>query len=251
MSVELSLRRISSELVEAFQNGGELAFDLFWASDFIDDEDVWTEGKIDEEFFSNDKSKFQDFPRALMLPILNEGCEIFRSLDRNLWTNGKFTEGIHFLLSGKHQFYRHDFTVREVTSVDNKMLTLVSVLAGRHEIKDESGLYASYLTSIEVKEAAKFLPKILDDDFDDRWRVLQELDQGSEYLPPYYEDPKWDAEIIDFNKRWRRSFEDRLQLPFSERFYPEEPRQFLRDELLPFLQAASHFGHGVISCRNY
>jgi hypothetical protein len=251
MSVELSLRRISPELVKALQDFGELAFDLFWESDLVEEEDSWTEGKIDDEYFSGDKSEFQNFPRDLMLSILSEGCEIFRSLDRSLWTNGNFTEGIHFLLSGKHQFHRNDFTVREVASTDNEMIALVNVLVGKYEIKNEPGLYASYLTSIEVKEAAKFLPKVLKDDFDLRWRVLQELDQGSEYLLPYYEDPRWDAEQIDSIQQWRRSFKERLQLPFSERFYPEQPRQFLQDELLPFLEAASHFGHGVISCRGY
>jgi hypothetical protein len=251
MSVEFALRRISPEFVKALQDCGELTFDLFWESDLIDDNELWTEDKIQEDFFSDGKSYFQDFPRALMLPILSEGCEIFRSLDKSFSTNGKFVEGIHFLLAGKHHFYRHDFIVKELTSASGQTITLVNVLVGSNEIKKEAGFHVSYLTSREVEEAIKFLPKVLKDDFAVRWRTLQELDQDSAYLPPYHEDPVWDAQMIDFMKRWRQSSEEWLQQSFSERFYPEEPRQFLQDELFPFLLKACQTGCGVLVSQSY
>ncbi|HEY9824206.1 MAG TPA: hypothetical protein V6D19_02075 [Stenomitos sp.] len=249
MSVEFALWRISPEFVKALQDFGGFAFDLFWESDLIDDDDLWTEDKIQENFFSDGKSYFQDFPRDLMLPILSEGCEIFRSLDKSFSTNGKFVEGIHFLLAGKHQFHRHDFIVKEVSLLDDRTLILVNVLVGMHKVKEEAGLYVTYLTAVEVEAAARFLPRIFNDDFDMRWKMLQELDQGSEYLPPYHENPQWTQEMIDSEKRWRHSFKERLRRSFSERFHPEEPRQFLQDELLPFLLKAGQLGCGVLASR--
>lgn len=255
MSIEFALRRISTGFLKALQDFGELTFDLFSESYLIDEDDFWTEDKIQEDFFSNDKSEFQDFPRELMLPILSEGCEIFRSLDKSLSVNGKFIEGIHFLLAGKHQFYRHNFIVKEVSPVISpaigKTITLVNALVGKHEIKNEAGFYVSYLTAIEVEEVVNSLPKILNDDFDVRWKMLQDIDRDSEYWQSYQEAPKWNAETIDFMKRFRDSFEERLRQSFSERFYPNEPRQFLQDELFPFLLKARQFGCGVLLSRAY
>jgi hypothetical protein len=255
MSMEFTLRRISPGFLKALQDFGELTFDLFWKSDLIDDDDFWTEDKIQEEFFSNGKSEFQDFPRELMLPILSEGCEIFRCLDKSFSVNGQFAEGIHFLLAGKHQFYRHDFIVKEVSPVippsNEKTITLVNALVGKHEIKHETGIYVSYLTAIEVEEAVDSLPKILNDDFDVRWKILQDLDQNSEYLPPDREDPILNAEMIASMKRYRRLFQKRLHCSFSERFHPNEPRQFLQNELFPFLLEAKQLGCGVLSSRAY
>lgn len=250
MSIEFALRRISTELVKTLQDFGEPAFDLFWASDLIDDDDLWTEDKIQEYFFSDGKSFFQDFPRDLMLPILIEGCEISRSLDKSFSTDGAFVECIHFLLAGKRQFHQHDFIVKEVSFPDDRTLTLINVLVGMHEIKEEADFYASYLTAIEVEAVVKFLPKIFNDKFDMRWKMLQELEQGSEYFQPYHEDPQRTEEMIDSIKRWRHSCEERLHRSFSESFFhPEEPRQFIQDELFPFLVKASQLGCGVLASR--
>lgn len=252
MSTEFSLWRISPECVKALQDFGEPAFDLLWESDLVDDDDFWTENKIQEDYFSDGKSYFQDFPRDLMLTILSEGCEISRSLDKSFSVNGNFVEGIHFLLAGKRQFYRHDFIVKEVSLPDEQaFLTLANVLVGMREAKEEAGLYASYLTADEVEAAVKVLPNILNDDFDMRWKRLQEMDQGSEYLRPYHQEPWWTEEIIESIKRSRQAYKERLRRSFSESFHPEEPRQFLHDELFPFLVEASRLGCGLLASRSY
>ena len=257
MSTEFALRRISSGFLKALQDFGELTFDLFWESDLIDYDEFWTEDKIQTDFFSKDTCEFKDFPRELMLPILSEGCELFRSLDRRSSSghNGWFIEAIHFLLAGKHQFYRHDFISKEVSPVSSssngKLITLVNVLVGKHEIKKEAGFYVSYLTAIEVEEAVNSLSKILNDNFDLRWKMLQDLDQDSEYFPPYQEDPKWDAEMIDSMKRYHHSLEEGLRRSFSDQFHPHEAREFLQDELVPFLAEARQGRCGILLSRAY
>jgi hypothetical protein len=250
------LMRISPGFVKALQDFGNLALDLFWESDQIGIS--WTEDKIQEYFFSNGKSEFQDFPKDLMLSILREGCDIFNSFsfDKCFKDNLLFVESIHFLLAGKHGFYRHAFIVKEVFPVispaNEKPITLVNVLVGKHEIKNEADVNVSYLTAIEVEEAVNVFPKILNDNLELRWKMLQELDQDLEYFPPLGKDSNWSAEMIDLVKQSRRELEERLRRSFSERFgRNEDPRQFLQDVLFPFLLEARQRGCGVLLFRFY
>ena len=50
MGTEFAIRRISPGLLKALQDFSKLTVDLFWKSDLIDDDDFWTEDKIQKDF---------------------------------------------------------------------------------------------------------------------------------------------------------------------------------------------------------
>ena len=232
MGTEFTLKKVSPTLIQVFEEFGELGFDIFDKSDLLDeDEGCWTEDKIDEFFYSDEKMAFPALLRERILEILLEGQQIDRSDDLSESFNGRFIEGINFLLAGKRQFYQQDFVVKFISYPGNvgNSIVLVNSLVGRSKIKEKLGLYASYLKSVEVKEVTDFLPRILDDDFEMRWKALQELDDHSEYFSSHHVDPS----------------------SFSQIFDTHEVREFIQDELLPFLQKTKELGYGILSRRSY
>jgi hypothetical protein len=112
MGTEFSLKKVSPALIQAFEDFGEMGFNVFDKADLLDeDEGDWTEDRIDEFFYSDGESEFPGFPRERILPILLEGQQIDQSLDRSESFNGRFIEGVNFLLAGKRQFHFQDFII--------------------------------------------------------------------------------------------------------------------------------------------
>jgi hypothetical protein len=225
MGTEFVLNKVSPSLIQVFEEFGELGFDVFWESDLLDEnEGCWTEDKVERFFYSEGKCKFQDFPKKLILPVLSEGQTISQSLNLANSFNGKLIECIHSLWAGKRQFYRHNFIVREAPHSHRNagLLILVNALVGRVQLKNAPGLYASYLTSAEVKEATNFLPRIIDEDYEARWHTLYPSDQDTS-----------------------------LSYPEELRVNKETISLIIRDELLPFLVETIDLGYGILSRRCY
>jgi hypothetical protein len=225
MGTEFVLKRVSPSLVQVFEEFGELGFDIFEESDLLDeDEGEWTEDKVEKFFYSGGKLEFQDFPKERTLLILSEGQTISQSSNLSVSFNGKLVGCIHALWAGKCNLYRQDFIVKEVPHPhkNTDLLVLVNALVGRVQLKNELGLYASYLTSAEVKETTDFLPRVINDDYKARWQALYRSDKNTS--PPYPEELRVNEETIYL---------------------------IIRDELLPFLVETTHLGYGILSRRSY
>jgi hypothetical protein len=225
MGTEFVLKRVSPSLIQVFEEYGELGFDIFEEhASLDDDEEEWTEDKVEQLIYSGGDPKFHNFPRELVLPVLQEGRAIWKSLDLSVSFNGKLIACINALWAGKCDLYRHDFIIQEVQCQSRNVdpFVLVNALVGRVQLKNELGLYASYLTPAEIKEATDFLPRIIDEDYETRWNRLYLSDTGD--VLPYPEELQVNGETIYL---------------------------IIRDELLPFLVKSAICGYGILSRRSY
>lgn len=285
MSSEFIFYRCSTQLVEAIEQFGRPAFDLFWDGDLIDENEIWTKKKIKEIFSVEERDKFDDLLGDLCLPILIEGQEASEREDGRLSINGDFIEGVHFLLAGKRQFTHCDFLTKKVLldlmRLSSGKIILVNLIKGGHKIERGDGPDATLLRSDEIEEIIDALKIILDDDFEARWKFLKEYDRDSSYGSNYedpkwaeailatcrnyyhknrniltnvpdFEDPKWAEDLIKSSREFAGQYRERLDyrhsLSFREFFYDSnKPKRFIEQDLLPLLQNAANSDCGILT----
>jgi hypothetical protein len=193
MSIEYFAYQISSSLVERLERNSTVFFQVFWDADLVEDFEEFQEhaeeGGLDLSELGED---------ALAIFTEAKHSELM-TLD----VVGEFVESLHLLLSGEDMFYNTpDFIVK-----NHNGLLLINALIGIHKI--DVNMDAFYLSPSEVKEVATALPRILEEDLEQR-RSL-------------------------FYPRARYSF------------YPSsEVSEFLTNELLPLYQSSSEQGSAIL-----
>ena len=256
ISTKFIIWRISSHLIDCFAKFDKLAFDVFWLGDLFDDFNDFQ--AINEVFSDEDEKSLPDILGNSFLSILQEGISLRKSYNKVMSFDGSFIEGIHFLLSGKRQFYQHDFIVDRffLAKKNHLKITLVNCLVGCRKIEKKTGMSVTYLQNIEVQEVISGLLEILKDDFEIRWKTLQQIDRDSVYFDSPTEKSLPENLSRDFGQRFIQSYLEKMKyrnsLSFSEFFRNvNEPRYFIEKTLLPFFLATIESHCGILLTRCY
>jgi hypothetical protein len=280
----------SPKLTEAIQNFGCLAVDTFWNGQLLDEDEekwtevIWTEAHIQATFDLEAQTKLDHLPKDLCLFLLQAGWEASNQKFGRLDVDGSFMGGIHFLLTGKRQLTHCDFLTKELhlgpSGNLGTRIILINGIRGGLQIDRGEGPDVNLLAPEDLQVTLESFAKILEDDFESRWKILQDLDKDTRYGPDYDdpqwaklilancrryyresknklkiipddEDPRWAEETIrsarESAQKYRQMLDRRHGLSLPEFFHGSEgPKKFIATELMPMFQTAHHSGCGIL-----